>query len=199
MIISRVDVEKCLSQKNMTEELLECQKRLVLNLVSHDEQISVLARKKVKTSSIDNDISALILQVINTERKTNQELVSFLQKINLQIELAEHINICFEVSKFIYPMGYVICLDLLKNRCSWDYIVSTHNIARSSITKYKEREFLLILILYAMYEPNIDLFQKWNVRFSGVRILNHTINVKRILEKPELVLTDEEMQKVCFD
>lgn len=198
IVISMHHVEDCLSRDNMMPDLLECQKRLLCSVTSHDDQISALAYKRVRTSSIDHDISELIIQVTKNERKTNEELLSAIQQINLQIEMAERINICFEISKLIYPLGHAICFDLLKERCSWDYIIEKHHVSRGNIALYKKKELRLILILICLYEPKVDLLQKWNNRLYGVKKSNPKINLNKILEEPELVVLPEEIRKVTF-
>lgn len=199
MITNIKEVEKMISRINYISELLECQSRLISNVCSHDEQIEMLTFKRVQCGDINKDISELLIQVDRSEKASIRELVASVHQINAELERANRIKICFEITRLIWPQGYNICFDLLKMKYTWSFIHARHKISRANISIYKERELRLVLLLYCMYEDGEFVYDKFMSRFNNAKKKDPEMDLLTIIKQPDLVLKSEEIEKGQFE
>lgn len=196
-MINIEEIAKVISQVNYISELLDCQNRLLSNVCKHNEQIEMLAFKRVKCNDINRDISELLLQVSRCERASIKELVVSVQQINAEIERANRIKICFEVSRLIWPQGYDICFDLIKMKYTWSFVHTRHKISRANISVYKKRALRLVQMLYCMYDDGI--YDKFMRRFNDAKKKDPEIDLFKVIKEPDLVLKSEELEKGEWD
>lgn len=197
MILSIKEIEETISRNNFISELLECQRRLLSSVTTHDEQLATLSYKRVKAPSINRDISELLLQVDRNEQNSIQELMSAVKQVNLEIDQCNRIKICFEITRIIFPKGYYVCFDLLQMKYTWDVVNVRNKICRASINTLKNRELRLVLILYCMYDDTELIIDRWRERYKEAQ-KNGKTDLAQIIKEPELVLTQDELKKAHF-
>lgn len=188
-------IERVIARKNYICELLDCQKKLLTNVCSHDEQIEMLAYQRI---SKRKDLSDLLNEVQQIETSAKQDLALHLREVNIEIETAVSIQLCFEISRLIYPEGYELCKDLLIFKYTWDYVMCKHHISRGNINSRKQRELVLVQMLFCMKVPNRDLLRQWRIRFVAAQQADSEVTLDYVIRNPGTVLTADEMKKAVW-
>lgn len=198
MIIGINNVKEIISRVNMTNDLLDSRARLFRDIVTHEDQILMYTYKRLDAKNGNRDITELLIWVEENEKRACEELRLEVQGINERLDIVNRVNVCFELTRIIYPFGYGIAFDTLQMKYGWDYIQGRYQISRSNIAMYQKRELRLILILYCMYEPNCNLLEEWYHRWMEIAHQDSKITLPKIVQNPDWILSKEELQKVIF-